>query len=95
MIGDILVVDCSLNKVFVYLKFGDYCGGFVCDCFICDIVVIVYGFILLVVSCVGFIIMREYGYEGNVIVFYGFFYKYENLFGICVFRMGKVIIFSL
>lgn len=95
MTGDILVADCSLNKVLAYSKSGDYRGGFVCDCSIRDIAVTAHGSILLAVSRAGSAIMREYGYEGNVIASYGSFYKYENPFGICVSRMGKVIISSL
>nr|XP_022320902.1 tripartite motif-containing protein 2-like [Crassostrea virginica] len=93
--GDILVADCSLNKVLTYSKSGDYRGGFICDCSIRDITVTAQGSILLAVSRAGSAIMREYGYEGNVIASYGSFYKYENPFGICVSRMGKVIVSSL
>lgn len=93
--GDILVVDCSLNKVLTYSKSGDHLGGFVCDCSIRDIAVTAQGSILLTVSRAGSSIMREYGHTGNVIASYGSFYKYENPFGICVSRMGKVVISSL
>ncbi|XP_061189387.1 tripartite motif-containing protein 2-like [Saccostrea echinata] len=93
--GEILVADCSLNKVLMYSKSGDYHGGFVCDCSIRDIAVTAQGSILLTVSRAGSAIMREYGHEGNVIASHGSFYKFENPFGICISRMGKVIISSL
>ncbi|XP_033742627.1 tripartite motif-containing protein 2-like [Pecten maximus] len=92
---DILVADCSLNKVLVYSINGDYRGGFVCDCSIRDISVTRSGSILASVSRAGSAILREYGFDGRLMASYGSYHKYENPFGVKVARTGKVLITSL
>ncbi|OWF41307.1 tripartite motif-containing protein 2-like [Mizuhopecten yessoensis] len=92
---DILVADCSLNKILVYSLKGDYRGGFVCDCSIRDISVTRSGSVLVSVSRAGSAILREYGFDGRLMASYGSYHKYENPFGVKVARTGKVLITSL
>lgn len=92
---DIVIADCSLNKVLVYSFNGEYRGGFVCDCSIRDITMTAAGNILVSVSRAGTAILREYSFDGTLLASYGSYHKYENPFGVQVARTGKVLITSL
>ena len=92
---DIVVADCSLNKIVMFSMAGHYRGGFVCDCSIRDVAITGNGNILLSVSRAGSAILREYKIDGTLLASYGSFHKYENPFGLTITSRGKVIITSL
>lgn len=92
---DIVIADCSLNKVIIYSIRGEYRSEFVCDCSIRDVALTRAGTILLSVSRSGANNIREYGFDGRLIGSYGSFNKYDNPFGLTVTRQDKIILTSL
>ncbi|CAC5387246.1 TRIM2_3 [Mytilus coruscus] len=92
---DIVIADCSLNKVLVYSLRGEFRCEFVCDCSIRDVTLTRAGTVLLSVSRAGSNNIREYGLDGRLIGSFGSFYKYDNPFGITVTRQDKIIVTSL
>lgn len=92
---DIVIADCSLNKIIIYSLHGQYRGSFVCDCSIRDVCVTRFGTILVSVSRCGSAILREYDFGGKLIGQYGSFYKYDNPFGITITNREKILITSL
>lgn len=92
---DIVISDCSLNKVLVYSLRGDYRFEFICDCSIRDVALTRAGTILVSVSRSGSNNIREYGFDGQLIGSFGSFYEYDNPFGITVTRQDKIIVTSL
>jgi hypothetical protein len=92
---DIVISDCSLNKVLVYSLRGEYRSEFICDCSIRDVALTRAGTILLSVSRSDSNNIREYGFDGQLIGSFGSFCKYDNPFGITVTRQDKIIVTSL
>ena len=93
--GDIVISDCSLNKVLVYSLRGEYRSEFICDCSIRDVALTRAGTILLSVSRSDSKNIREYGFDGRLIGSFGPFCKYDNPFGITVTQQDEIIVTSL
>lgn len=92
---DVVVADCSLNKIIVFSLKGVFRFEFVCDCSIRDVAITRAGTILVSVSRAGSANIREYAFDGRLIGSFGSFYKYDNPFGITVTRQDKIIVTSL
>ncbi|KAK3597485.1 hypothetical protein CHS0354_041906 [Potamilus streckersoni] len=92
---EIVIADCSLNKISVFSLNGQFRTSFICDCSIRDVEVTPEGTILTTVSRAGSALLREYSIDGRLVASHGSFYKYENPFGIVITRTGVCIVTSL
>ncbi|XP_067663988.1 tripartite motif-containing protein 3-like [Haliotis asinina] len=92
---NIIVTDCSLNKVAIFNVKGDFISSFYTDCSIRDVCVTNFNTLLVSVSRSGSALLREYTMDGQLIAAFGSFYKYDNPCGISLDITQKVVVTSL
>ncbi|KAK6172339.1 hypothetical protein SNE40_016019 [Patella caerulea] len=93
--NEIVVSDCSLNKVTIFSLKGQFKRSFVCNCSIRDVCVTAQGTLLLSVSRSGSALLREYHSDGRLVGVYGSHYHYENPYGVAMDSMQRVVVTSL
>ncbi|KAL5013832.1 hypothetical protein ScPMuIL_008102 [Solemya velum] len=95
LLDDIVVADCSLNKITIFSMRGVYRSSFLCNSSIRDVCVSRAGTILVSISRHDSAIMCEYTFEGKIVAYHGNYFKYDNPFGIAESTRGKVFVTCL